>query len=263
MLLTIFIFGTIVGSFLNVAIFRYNTGRTVGGRSACMTCSKTLQWSNLIPVLSYVLQLGKCSYCKSKISFQYPLVEVLTGFVFMLVASATGFSWAMVFYLAVFSILIVIAVYDYKHKIIPDGLAFTLIALGALRLSYEYFAGFSGFGVDLWSALGLFVFFASLWFVSKGAWMGFGDAKLALGLGLILPYCENVSAIMLSFFAGSIYGIIAILVSKVCSSLCGKKFSFDHEIPFAPFMILGALAVFALHFDVLSLLTSGTIACVR
>lgn len=262
-LTTTFILGTIIGSFLNVVVFRYNTGRSVGGRSACMTCSKILEWQNLIPVFSFIAQSGKCANCKAKISVQYPIVEVLTGSVFMLVANKVGFNFLpLLFYLAIFSILTVIAVYDYKHKIIPDGLVFAFIGLAFAKLLYGMFLGDFGSWNNLVSAVVIFIFFASLWFISRGRWMGFGDAKLVLGIGFLLPFCANVSAIVLSFFSGSIIGIIAIVFSKLCSRVCGKKFTFDHEMPFAPFIIFSTLAVFAFNFDVINLLTQGSISCV-
>lgn len=257
-----FILGTIVGSFLNVVIFRYNTGKTVGGRSMCLSCSKNLKWSHLVPVFSYLFLLGKCAYCRAKISVQYPIVEVLTGFAFLLILNQVYFFPIALVYFAVFSILIVIAVYDYRHKIIPDGLVFAFIGISFLRLVLDYMMGRGYFMQDFVSGFLIALFFATLWWVSEGRWMGFGDAKLALGIGWLLPFCQNLSAIMLSFFLGSIIGLCLMLMAKLLSGKRGIKFTFDREIPFAPFLIASAFITFVFGFDVLGLIMGGAITCV-
>ena len=128
-----FFFGLIIGSFLNVVIYRFNTGRTLGGRSACMSCMRKLSWYELIPLGSYLVQAGKCRGCKTKISFQYPLVELITGLIFAILflkfqylfwTDIGSFSFTIAFYAAIFSVLMIISVYDLKHKIIPDVLSF-------------------------------------------------------------------------------------------------------------------------------------------
>src|SRR5258708_6429084 len=79
----VFIFGTVVGSFLNVLILRFNTGKTLGGRSQCLVCGKTLNGYELVPLFSFIFLGGRCSKCRSKISIQYPLVELASGFIFL------------------------------------------------------------------------------------------------------------------------------------------------------------------------------------
>lgn len=255
-----FVLGTIIGSFLNVVIYRYNTGKGVGGRSMCLSCSKPLKWHHLVPVFSYLFLLGKCAYCKTKISVQYPIVEVLTGFAFLLIAYKISFIPILALYLIVFSILLVIAVYDYRHKIIPDGLVFAFIALSFLRVVVQYYEGRGDFMYDFLSGFGIFAFFAILWWISGGRWMGFGDAKLALGIGWLLPFCQNVSAIVLSFFAGSIIGILLMIVAKI-SKASRKGFQFDREIPFAPFLIFSAFVSFVFGFDVVGIMMGGIVSC--
>jgi leader peptidase (prepilin peptidase)/N-methyltransferase len=140
----VFILGTIIGSFLNVVIFRLNTGRTVvNGRSICMSCNKDLRWFELIPVFSFLIQSGKCRRCAGKISHQYPIVELLTGIVFALISFkflsiiyVSFFSYVLIvsIYVFIFSLLIVIAVYDLRHKIIPDKLVFTFITISLISI---------------------------------------------------------------------------------------------------------------------------------
>ena len=126
-LIIIFIFGTIIGSFLNVFVLRYNTGVSfVTGRSRCFSCSKDLHWYELIPLFSFLMLRGKCLKCKSKISYQYPLVEGLTGIIFVAVFLVIGLAPILPLYLIVASLLIAMSVYDFQHKIIPDGMVYTL-----------------------------------------------------------------------------------------------------------------------------------------
>src|SRR3989344_7311171 len=120
-----FTLGLIIGSFLNVVIYRLHTGKSLGGRSTCMSCSTTLSWYELIPVFSFLGLKGRCKNCSTKISIQYPLVELATGLIFAsLFLKLQTFGVSYVYYALMFSLLVVIAVYDLKHKIIPDKLSF-------------------------------------------------------------------------------------------------------------------------------------------
>jgi len=167
LLISLFILGTIIGSFLNVVIVRYNTGisilggrlasttrfakaparreRSVGG-SFCTSCNATLKYYELIPLASYIIQRGRCRVCGSKISIQYPLVEFTTGilFVFVFLQSFNYLIPGMgmisshlidiVLNLIIFSTLIVVAVYDMRHKIIPDTPVYIFIGLSFISL---------------------------------------------------------------------------------------------------------------------------------
>lgn len=257
-----FVLGTIIGSFLNVVILRYNTGKTIGGRSMCFSCGKTLKWNHMVPVFSYLVQMGKCAFCSSNISAQYPIVEVLTGFAFLALSYKITFVPILLLYFTVFSVLLVIAVYDYRHKIIPDGLVFFFIALSFLRIIIDYLEGRGSFTTDFFSGLVISLLFALLWFISEGKWMGFGDAKLALGIGWLLPFCQNASAIILSFFIGSIIGLLSMGVIKALSTVKGRSFNFDKEIPFAPFLIIATFITFTLGFDVVGIMVGGVFTCV-
>ncbi len=251
-LLFIFLFGTIIGSFLNVVILRYNTGRSiVTGRSICFTCSKPLSWYNMIPMFSFIFQGGKCGSCSSKISWQYPAVEFLTAIIFALLYLKFGFVPDLILYLLIFSILIVISAYDLRHKIIPDGLVYLLIAIAFIRLVYIYLyispiiATSSFIGGVL-----MFLFLGSFWFFSRGTWMGFGDAKLILGLGWLSTLCYGVTGLIYSFWLGAVIGVLFNLLFKKIK-----------DIPFAPFLILGFVIVFFYNSNIFSYL--GDLACIR
>ncbi|MBU2263542.1 prepilin peptidase, partial [Patescibacteria group bacterium] len=135
----VFILGTIVGSFLNVVILRYNTGQSViKGGSKCFSCGKNLKWHELIPVVSFIIQKGRCRNCKSRISIQYPIVELLTGLIFLLTFHVTGYSLLITnYYFIIFSLLIVIAVYDLRHQIIPNGFVYAFIILSLFAIFLE------------------------------------------------------------------------------------------------------------------------------
>lgn len=249
-----FILGLIIGSFLNVVILRLNTQKSFGGRSGCMTCQNQLKWYELIPVFSFLSLKGRCRNCKTKISFQYPLVEFMMGLIFALLffkfqdlflSDTLLFSFNYAYYAVIFSLLIVIAVYDLRHKIIPDVLSvvFGILAFaGLFFLNSGSSLGSLGFSLHVPTLLGflagpIIAFpFAFFWLVSSGRWMGLGDAKLAIGLGWLLGFPLALSGVVFAFWIGSVVGITLVVFSK--------KYGMKSEIPFAPYLVLGAILVF-------------------
>jgi leader peptidase (prepilin peptidase) / N-methyltransferase len=242
----VFIFGTIIGSFLNVIIFRHNTGeQVVNARSRCFSCGKKLEWYELIPVLSFVIQAGKCRKCKNKISWQYPSVELLTGFLFLMIFLKFGYSLITGYWLLITSLLIIIAVYDLKYQIIPDVFVYTFGILTFLNLFR-----ISDFGFRIYNfvaGLIFFSFFALIWLLSKGRAMGFGDAKLALGIGWLLGLSKGIVALLLSFWTGALAGIFLLFFFK-------KEYNLKSRIPFGPFLVLGAIIAFFLGDAIISLI---------
>jgi len=235
-----FIGGTIFGSFINVLVLRYNTGLSfVSGRSKCFSCGKTLHSHELIPLFSFIFLGGKCSACKSTISYQYPLVEFITGVLFVLTFLRFGITSALPFYLVIVSTLVAISVYDLKHMIIPDGMVFFFDAVAFIFLlaSHQFNVLSMPTLLDFWSGLILFAFFAFLWLISAGKWMGFGDAKLALGIGWFLGFYLGISAIMLAFWIGATVSLLILGLQRLNISRFGL--TMKSEIPFAPFIILG------------------------
>ncbi len=267
----IFVLGTIIGSFLNVVILRYNTGESImSGKSTCFSCAKSLSWYELFPVLSFIALRGKCGNCKSKISWQYPLVEFFTGLLFLAVYlklngfyffNQIGFSFTFYpsaisyfYYFAVFSLLIVITVYDLKHKIIPDLLVFSFVLLSLIWLVANIrFANLfqSAHFLDLLAGPILASPFFLMWLLSKGRWMGLGDAKLALGIGWFLGLVSGISAVILGFWIGAVASLLLLFAQRL--NLIGKNLTIKSEIPFAPFLILGLLIVFFFGFDIMNL----------
>jgi prepilin signal peptidase PulO-like enzyme (type II secretory pathway) len=256
----IFFLGTVIGSFLNVVIYRFNTGRSVAkGRSICMTCSHTLSWYELIPVLSFLFQKGRCRSCASRISHQYPLVEFITGLIFALLAfyflpllpvSLVSYLTVMVFFSFLFSLLIVISVYDIRHKVIPDKLVYVFAFFSFVSIFIAYTNTGPVFVTptlyDVIAGPLFAVPFALIWLVSRGRWMGLGDAKLVLGIGWMLGISSGLAAVILSFWIGSVVSLLMML-------FIGRKMTMKTEIPFAPFLILGTLIAFLFNLDMYSL----------
>ncbi len=249
--------GLIVGSFLNVVILRHNTGKGINGRSGCFSCGKTLRWYELIPVLSYVFQKGKCTGCKSHVSLQYPLVELLTAFLFGIAAYIETDPIVLTLTLIAFSFLVVIVVYDLKHTIIPDRFSFFFGLTALIRLfviegnALFHFPGI----LDLLAGPLIALPFFLIWLVSRGRWMGFGDSKLGLGIGWFLGFINAVSAVCLAFWIGAAISLVIIGVTKLREHF-GKKnhsLSLKSEIPFAPFLALGLLVAYIIHIDFLHL----------
>jgi len=237
-----FVLGVIIGSFLNVVALRYNSGMTLHGRSKCFSCGKNLSWYELIPIFSFMFQKGKCVSCKSKISWQYPLVEALAGIIFVLVfykfpPVSLYTSVDTIFYLLVTCLMLVITIYDIKHKIIPDVWVYSFSALAFIKLFIS--PELSIVVPSIMSLLAgpiLALPFALIWVISKGKWMGLGDAKLILGIGWLLGLEAGISAVTLAFWIGAALSVIWVYVVF-------RKMKMKYEIPFGPYLILGMYIV--------------------
>jgi len=234
---SIFLFGLIVGSFLNCVIFRLERGKSfLKGRSYCPHCKHKLAWYDLIPVLSFVTLRRRCRYCKKLISWQYPIVELATGILFVLVIntqlSAINYQLSIIssiYYLLIVSFLIIIFIYDFKHFIILDKVLFPIIAISFLYLIANNQLSIINYSFSAFGASG---FFLLIYLFSRGKYLGFGDVKLAILLGLLLGWPRIILALFLSFLIGGIIGLGLIVLSK-------KKLK--SEVPFAPFLIFGTL----------------------
>jgi leader peptidase (prepilin peptidase) / N-methyltransferase len=251
MIIIFFLSGLIVGSFLNVVVYRVNLAENlVTGRSYCPHCKNKIRWYDNIPVLSFLILRAQCRDCKGKISWQYPSVEIFTGLMFAAVGvkffSATDVAtWTVTsFYLGVVSFLIAIFVYDWLFLEIPGvvlwpaigwTIAFNLIFdwsrlnLGSNLLDISTYSG-------TLAAFAAFMFFFLMVAVSKEKWMGMGDAYLVILLGLIVGWPEILLALMLAFSIGAIIGLALIAFGK-------KKM--DSQVPFGPFLVAGTfIAIF-------------------
>ncbi len=240
-----FILGLIIGSFLNVVILRHNTGHSLAGRSGCMSCSADLRWWELLPIVSFLVLRAKCSSCGSAISWQYPIVEFSLGFLFALVY-LQGFNLMyLILGLTISTLLVLIAVYDARHTIIPNVYVYSFAVLALMwhvpsilwmpqHDMWPYLAGV------LVSGLVLALPFALLWIISRGRWIGLGDAKLMLGVGFML-------GLLGGFVALTVGSVVGAVVSLVYLGFCGKQGKIKLEVPYGPFLIIGFFAVWLLH----------------
>ncbi|MBP9750152.1 MAG: prepilin peptidase, partial [Candidatus Pacebacteria bacterium] len=293
----VLLLGLVIGSFLNVVILRREAGRELTGRSGCMHCGHTLAWYELIPVLSYLAQRGRCRACHVRISAQYPLVECATAVIFVAVFQhvvgvpdmpifTSAIAWlvpvayqlspriliALLFAWAIWSMLIVVVVYDVRTKLIPDrfNIIFAVLALCAVSfdtfssISREPLATLSILAEHLLAGALLFLPFYLLWKISDGRWIGLGDGKLAVGIGFLLGIGGGFSAVMFGFWVGAVVMLAVIglqhlthLIKKGTRSLFSRinkkrypplfsseALSLKSEIPFGPFLVIGTAIVY-------------------
>jgi prepilin signal peptidase PulO-like enzyme (type II secretory pathway) len=246
MFLLMLVLGAVIGSFLNVLILRLPAEQGIGGRSHCFNCQHTLSAWELIPIFSYIFLKGCCSSCGQKISVRYICIELFTALAFIItytlmsdvLASADFSSWLLLIRsLFIIAVLIVVFMIDFEHYLILDKVVFpsTAILLGLnIWLDFVRHNSFSVpyFLQGLISAAGLSLFFWSLHFFSKGRWMGLGDVKYALFLGLALPFPLIIPGAFLAFFIGSVVGVILIVT--------GNK-TMGSKVPFGTFLSIAAL----------------------
>ncbi len=269
--LLFFILGTIIGSFLNVVVLRYGT-KTLSGRSLCFSCGKALRWFELVPLVSFFIQKGRCRGCKSGISWQYPLVELTTGLIFAAIfwkhlSLLSLFSYSVILSLVIqlllWSLLIALSVYDIRHKIIPDTLVYSACLIALFLFLISYFLSSIASPRDLIAGPLLSAPFAALWFFSKGRAMGLGDAKLILLFPWFLGLAKGLSALIIGFWLGAAVSLGALFLKsavnylprRCCPTFRGKlkHLGMKTEFPLGPFLVLGLLLVYLFSFDVTGL----------
>lgn len=252
----LFVLGASIGSFTNVLSLRYNPKKSlwtvIGGlstksRSHCPHCQKILAWYELIPIVSFVIQAGRCRSCKKSISLQYPVVEILVGglavglWQFISPRGPIGHisfisTLSYLVSLLLLATLLTIALIDLRTTIIPDELI--LVSLGLTLLTFltsltDFRSVFSisrGFGLLIGGG-----FFTILWALGRGRWLGLGDAKLGASLGLWLGWPGIWLALAVAFISGTIVSV---------GLLLGHKKTLKDAIPFGPFLVLGAIVAF-------------------
>ena len=260
--ITAFIYGLVIGSFLNVYIYRFHTGRSLQGSSHCLSCGKNLRWYELIPLFSYLALRGRCNGCHAYIPSRYWLVELLTAVLFCLTVGAFSNLFLILFSLAVMSVIVVITVYDIAHMVIPDQFVVTMLLLAILQKVYFYVSGSSIENIiySVLAAMSASAFFYAMWRYSAGKWLGFGDVKLVFPLALLVGYKAVFSMVVLSFWAGA--GISLVYIGWQYLEKRGKphlrfareNITIKSEVPFAPFLIVGFLLTYLWHIDVLMLM---------
>lgn len=267
-LVFLFIFGLVFGSFGYVLALRYDgehfllDPKIVGGRSYCPHCEKTLRWFELIPVISFVIQGGQCRNCKARISFMYPALELFSGFLFVAVAARVQDMYAIqgaglwvlsVLWIAFFFMLFLLSIIDIRLGIIPDEITVFLIAvaLGIIGFSAVYFGGnnvssfgpyasFFGLQQNIWLShvAGLLLsvlFLGGIVAFTRGKGMGMGDAKLAIPIGFLFGWPDVLFLLAAAFVLGAAIGLLYISL--------GKK-TMKSALPFGPFLALSSAFIF-------------------
>ena len=289
MYIFLFLFGIAIGSFLNVVIFRYDPDKKlfsgIGGRSHCMSCRKTLRWFELIPLFSFLIQFGRCRSCKARLSFQYPLLELITGLIFVLVPYVlTPISGEIPYFqiglwLLVFISLLILTVVDLRLYIIPDGLNIFIGILALANLAFLYMqSDFGSLSGELYHTLsgltrtgfeGSFLGgHAMLFFVTDsplinsamGAAFGlaFFGGIYVLTRGRGMGFGDVKLALPAGFLLGLPDMILATMLAFIIGALFGlglmalKRKTMKQMIPFGPFIELGVTLVFFFGYDIVN-----------
>lgn len=227
----LFVLGTCVGSFLNVVILRFGYRERGGERSACMACNATLAPRDLVPFFSYIALRGRCRQCGSRLLAQYPLVELTTGLLFLATYAVTGYEYYGLLFVATAGFWVSflgLVVYDLRHLLIPFPFLYGMYGFAALSLVLVPSLSM------LWGALVCAGFFGLIHALSRGKGMGIGDAYIAGAIGLFFGLEQGIVASVLAVWIGALVGIALLLIRS--------RVTLKTEIPFAPFLALGALS---------------------
>ena len=228
------LFGALIGSFLNVCIYRLPKHESIAWPgSHCPACSHPIAWYDNIPILSYLILRGRCRSCSVPISFRYPLVEGLNALGYIGLLQFFGLSWATVAYGLLYSSLLVVAGTDLSHKIIPNAITFPGIIVGLLSAGTILPLGFLNgvYGLLVGGGILWLLAWASPYLFGKEG-MGGGDIKLLAMIGAFLGWKPALMTIMLGSFLGSCVGLTLIAAHVI------KR---EDYIPFGPFLVCGAL----------------------
>ena len=223
-----FLYGIVIGSFLNVLILRIPIKESFTlKRSHCMTCNHKLAWYDLFPLFSYLFLGGKCRYCKARISAQYPIVEALNGILYVIIflmSGLDGLSVETFLYCLCTSALISLSVIDWRTQEIPFGFNVFIFILGLVRLVTDL-GNWSQYVIGLFAVSG---FLFLLWLLTGGKGIGGGDIKLMAATGLLIGWQLNIIAFLLG----------CILASIIHSSLMAIKKA-DRVLAFGPYLSAG------------------------
>lgn len=248
LVITFGLFGLVIGSFLNVCIYRIPRDESIAFPSShCTTCGHSLQVLDLIPVFSYIFLRGKCRYCKSKISPRYMLVETLHSLLYMIVVAHFGLTIEAIIYCFLSSIMLVLTMIDFEHMILPTKIIiFGAIIGGILRIIQSIlYKDYTILASSVLAAGIGYALFYTIFYVSKALLkregMGFGDIRYISMIGIFLSPKLLIVTILLSAVIGSVYGIIQLYILKA-----------SKEFPYGPFISIGAFVSFLVGDEIIN-----------
>jgi len=229
-----FILGTCIGSFLNVCIYRIPVGESIiSPPSRCPGCGAGIRWYQNIPIVSWIVLRGKCATCKTGISIRYPLVEALTGGLFLLVFHTFGISWPTLVFWVFMAMLVVITFIDLDHQIIPDVISLPGIVIGfACSFLLPWITWTDSLYGILLGGGSLFLVAAGYELLTRKEGMGGGDVKFLAMLGAFLGWKAILPVIFISSLLGTMVGVPLMLIKGADRKLA---------IPFGPFLAVGAV----------------------
>lgn len=239
-LIIIFILGLVFGSFYNVVGFRLcNNESLIKPRSHCPKCNHILKPIELIPVLSFIIQGGRCKKCKAKISIFYPMIELFTGLLFAISYYSFGFSYDLLMALSLSSMFVIIIVTDLNYYIIPDEIniffAILIFLINILRFGFMGSCKYLVYGLIMFSFMYLLMNFGNILFKEES--LGGGDVKLLFALGMVMPPSISFVSIALSAFIALPASLIIYFTNK------------ERKLPFGPFLVLAFLLIFFMKID--------------
>ncbi len=238
----IFVFGAVIGSFLNVLIYRLPIGMDFKkGNSICPNCKHQLYWKDLFPLFSWIFLGGKCRYCKAPISKQYPIVEAINGTAYVLTYlflsggnAIEGLNLKLVGYMIFMSCLLVASWVDFKHQIIPDSMWISIFVGGAFIVVDALITGEFSKSFIISRLIGMVAvsgLFLLIGVVSGGRAMGGGDVKLMAAVGFVIGW----KAVIIALFMSALFGVFFTIGRKLVS-----KTEMKGVIPFGPFLAMGS-----------------------
>ena len=234
-----FLFGVIFGSFLNVIIYRIPNGLSiVSPRSFCIHCNNKISFFRNIPIISYILLRGKCNNCKEKISFSYPIVEFITGIIFIIGLNKFQIPESLVFIL-VTSLLLSISIIDYKHFIIPYQISISILLILMPYVIFYSNTSYHIYGMIIGLSYLLLIFILT-WLITKKQAIGYGDIQLIILLGLWLGPLKILITIFLSACIGILYwGLLSII----------NGYTKHKKLPFGTFLSISSIIVYLIKLN--------------
>ncbi len=230
----VLIFGTLIGSFLNVVIYRTPKGESIAfPASKCQSCQTPLKWYHNIPIFSWLFLRGRCGFCGAPISMQYPIVESLTGVIFLLLYLKVGLVWYLPFMAASFAALFALVMIDFKYMAVPDSVNFAALLFALIQPDFIHAALYAAIAAGGLYLIGLF----SSWIARREA-MGGADVIVAGTMGALLGFPNFFVAIFLS-------AILAIIPAMIWR---------ERGVPFVPFLAMATFIVYLYNHEATALI---------